>query len=149
MGEAAGSWRLPGHWMLWAGAAAVPVSMYMLRGKPRSSAPEEPTGFDHYLRQPVPSQQPTKEELRQATQFDTFLKVRPAEPNPTDFSTFLKNAPAAGGVAGGAAAAPAVVEEAIPLDRARVTVMYGTEYGFSKEIAEKLCAQLKETGAFW
>lgn len=30
-----------------------------------------------------------------------------------------------------------------------VTVLYGTEYGFSKEIAEELAKRLKEGSQFW
>ena len=83
----------------------------------------------------------------EATSFDAFLKVKPVEPDPAVFSTWLKSA-------GAAVAAPTAVdeveqEEEAPLDAVRVLVMYGTEYGFSKEIAEKLCARLKEGGAFW
>jgi hypothetical protein len=37
----------------------------------------------------------------------------------------------------------------VPLDRAAVAVLYGTEYGFSKEIAEKLCDGIKATSGFW
>jgi sulfite reductase alpha subunit-like flavoprotein len=37
----------------------------------------------------------------------------------------------------------------IPPDVKPVTVIYGTEFGFSREIAEMLCERLKETQALW
>ena len=39
--------------------------------------------------------------------------------------------------------------EGPPPDSKPVAVLFGTEYGFSKEIAEKAAAQLKETGKYW
>jgi menaquinone-dependent protoporphyrinogen IX oxidase len=30
-----------------------------------------------------------------------------------------------------------------------VLVLYGTEYGFAREIAEKVASSLKEGGIFW
>ena len=36
-----------------------------------------------------------------------------------------------------------------PPDSRPVAVLFGTEYGFSKEIAEKAAAQLKESGKYW
>lgn len=40
-------------------------------------------------------------------------------------------------------------EEQPPPGRKPVAVLFGTEYGFSKEIAEKAAARLKETKAYW
>ncbi len=40
-------------------------------------------------------------------------------------------------------------EEQPPLGSKPVAVLFGTEYGFSKEIAEKAAARLKETEAYW
>ena len=40
------------------------------------------------------------------------------------------------------------VERPLP-DSKPVAVLFGTEYGFSKEIAEKAAAQLKESGKYW
>ena len=88
------------------------------------------------------------------TSFDSFLKAR-AEPDPADFASFLRNGVGVGvGGANGAppssssspSAAPQKAEETIPPDRAPVLVLYGTEYGFAREIAEKLAAAMKATG---
>jgi sulfite reductase alpha subunit-like flavoprotein len=36
-----------------------------------------------------------------------------------------------------------------PPDSKAVMVLYGTEYGFSKEIAEKLAEKLRDSSGFW
>lgn len=68
--------------------------------------------------------------------------------NPLDFDSFLVgNKRGAAGKAASATAAPAKPKEAGPSPEMKpVTVLYGTEFGFSKEIAEKLCSQLKAAG---
>jgi sulfite reductase (NADPH) flavoprotein alpha-component len=131
------------------------VAYLLLRSSPkRGASSHEATDFDSFLRAPAhtaaaPSTNNGGRPGVEATSFDAFLKVKPVEPDPAVFSTWLKSG-------GGAVAAPttAVVDEAAeeeeaPLDAVRVLVMYGTEYGFSKEIAEKVCARLKEGGAYW
>ena len=44
---------------------------------------------------------------------------------------------------------PSGESERPPPDSKPVAVLFGTEYGFSKEIAEKAAAQLKEGGKYW
>ncbi|GMH36378.1 hypothetical protein BSKO_04246 [Bryopsis sp. KO-2023] len=89
---------------------------------------------------------PTSKKSIDPTDFDGFLKQRPNKASPTDFDSFLKG-PSGSGPAQDDVSE--VVEETAPLDAIRVPVLYGTEYGFSKEIAEKLCGQLKEKGSYW
>ena len=43
----------------------------------------------------------------------------------------------------------AEAEERTPPDSKPVAVLFGTEYGFSREIAEKLSARLRDTGKYW
>ena len=43
----------------------------------------------------------------------------------------------------------AEAEERAPPDSKLVAVLFGTEYGFSKEIAEKLSVRLRETSKYW
>lgn len=97
-----------------------------------------------------------EEEERDPADFGAFLKKRgPAPPkhlrDPANFGAFLKSTYSD-------AAAPATVQQAPPpaptgprADQAVVTVMYGTEYGFAKEIAELLCDKLRteQGGAVW
>ncbi len=85
---------------------------------------------------------------------DSFFRDAGADEdtrNPVDFDSFLKKPKAANGVAPAAAAAAsskAAPKQPKP-EQVQVLVMYGTEYGFSKEIAEKLCSQLEATGKYW
>ena len=43
----------------------------------------------------------------------------------------------------------AEAEERVPPNSKPVAVLFGTEYGFSKEIAKKLSARLRETSKYW
>jgi hypothetical protein len=98
--------------------------------------------------------------------FETFLKVEEEEAsadeededddhrNPLDFNSFLKAAIPGGGSR--QASKQKTQESPTPAgpagpraDQARVLIMYGTEFGFSKEIAEKLCDKLREANKYW
>jgi sulfite reductase (NADPH) flavoprotein alpha-component len=142
-----------GSWWLWTGCAAVGVyTYYSLRPKPRGAADD--TDFAGFLADPSSLAAPTARAAppRDETGFDAFLRVLPTAPaaDPTGFDSFLRVKPAvAGGAAPPGAAGQQAKQEEAPLDRAGVAVLFGTEYGFSKEIAEKLCAELKAGGAFW
>lgn len=73
--------------------------------------------------------------------------------NPLDFDSFLKGAAKSSGASHQNAQAqkavpPAPKEQAKP-HHIRVAVLYGTEFGFSKEVAEIMAGQLKSTGAYW
>jgi len=95
--------------------------------------------------------------------FETFLKVEAESDeeevdddprNPLDFNSFLKTAltkaPAASKApVSEASAAPDTGSAGPKPEHARVLVMFGTEYGFSKEIAQKLCAKLQATDKYW
>lgn len=92
-----------------------------------------------------------------ATSFDAYLKDRsvgakPAQQQPkfapTSFEAYLRQ-PAPAAAAGATAAAPAAASgPAAPPTAKPVTVLFGTEYGFSKEVAEKACEEVKEAG-YW
>lgn len=73
--------------------------------------------------------------------------------DPSKFSAFLKSTGPSTAGQGGASLVPALAAEGGPSpprdDQIVVTVVFGTEFGFSKEIAEKLCSMLRETGAYW
>ena len=43
----------------------------------------------------------------------------------------------------------AEAEQHAPPDSKPVVVLFGTEYGFSKEIAEKLSARLRDSSKYW
>ena len=154
-------------WAAWASGAAVATYLLVPGSRPNRGLDE--TGFDAFLVQqgPVPTgtTAPSKGKHSLAAAvaagggpFECFLKAQDDEEedvrNPLDFNSFLLTAKAGQGTKGAAAApaqqqaAPAVEERPSP-DMARVLVLFGTEYGFSKEIAELLASKLKETKAFW
>lgn len=67
----------------------------------------------------------------------------------TDFGSFLKRR---GPAAADTAAAVKQQKQAGPpltADSVVVTILFGTEYGFSKEIAEKLAGVLHESPPYW
>jgi sulfite reductase (NADPH) flavoprotein alpha-component len=148
------------RWRLLAlSAAGAATAWIALSAAARKKPPtEEPTDFASFL---VSAPAAVQEEEEQhdgrwswggkkqkaiETSFDSFLKKR-VEPDPADFTSFLRD----GGGGGKKAAPPAApttkqqpVAEAIPADRAPVLVLYGTEYGFAREIAEKLADAMKK-----
>lgn len=147
----------------WAVAVGVPAAVwYLLSGWGRGGYDDDRTDFDGFLKrvEPVGSTgaAPAAAAARTSGSIDRFFRdagQAAAEEedsrNPVDFDSFLKKPRKA---AAAAAAAPAAKPPAPPAERprpeqAQVLVMFGTEYGFSKEVAEKLCSQLKATGKYW
>lgn len=109
------------------GSAAL-LWLTSLRRGAASAPATTATGFDAYLRdasigQPAAAAAPAFA----ATSFDAYLR-QPAA------------APTAAAANVGAAASSAV---AAPADAIPITVLFGTEYGFSKEVAEKACERLR------
>jgi hypothetical protein len=98
--------------------------------------------------------------------FETFLKAEAGHDddseddhrNPLDFNSFLKTAQpskqraSSAGANGQAAVSGKQLKPAAAgptADQVRILVMFGTEYGFSKEIAEKLTQKLREADKYW
>lgn len=129
-----------GYWLL-GGAACIPIAYLLLRSKPATA--QDSTDFDSFLVKQRPPQalQPTKP----ATSFDDFLLVKAA--SATCFESFLKAAP--GGAQETGAADNVVQAATVQAHHVRVAVMFGTEYGFAKEIAEKLSLKLRQTDEYW
>lgn len=163
-------------WAKWGVVAA--GSLLLLRGSGMGtywySQPIKETDFDNFLvQQGAPTGLKRPKKSRAAWQeagergevsgpFETFLKTEPEaeeaevafDPrNPIDFSSFLKTALRQ--AEPGSAAQPFQQQQPVaalagPMpEQARVAVMFGTEYTFSREIAEMLCAELKEDGKYW
>jgi sulfite reductase (NADPH) flavoprotein alpha-component len=133
-----------------AGLVCVPVALYLRTA--RKASGESSTDFNVFLKvQPPPRparRSRSQAEKNQATSFRAFLKEDVAVAQDScDFSTFLRS-----NVTDKPAATPSLPMEQPkgPSDeQVKVPVFYGTEYGFSKEIAEKLCSMLDEAGSFW
>ena len=103
---------------------------------------------------------------RSATSFGSFLKdgaaAQPSQQrDPTSFGSFLKgSAPREGALHGGGDGRPPVEVGGAPNgsnsivmpprpDSVPLTILFGTEFGFSKEIAEKLRDRLLATSLYW
>lgn len=126
------------------GAAGVAAYLWLRRSSAKSHQPS--TDFDSFLKTPAPAR---TTRAASATSFAAFLHVQPDEPSSTDFASFLKDRNSGAQEASAQDAASSAQAEQIPEDAVPIVVMYGTEYGFAKEIAEKLCQQLKENGKYW
>jgi sulfite reductase (NADPH) flavoprotein alpha-component len=129
------------------GAAAGAATYLWLRSGSRRGTAADATDFDSFLRAPAP----VAPQSTGGTTFESFLRKQPEQPGSTDFASFLRNRSSSTQPAGNqqqqqAASKPV---EHIPETAVPVLVMYGTEYGFAREIAEKLSQQLKDSGKFW
>lgn len=114
-------------------AAALWLARRASASAPNTAAAPAATSFDAYLKnREVGKKAPQMAKPKfAATSFEAYLR----QPAPTAAST----AAAAGAAARGPAAPP---------DAKPITVLFGTEYGFSKEVAEKACEALKGAG-YW
>lgn len=147
----AGLWPLPfsrqdmqEKWPTYSLLFGLPLAYWLTRPAKKE---ELPTDFNSFLRQPVAE---VASPAPLATSFESFLKEVPQVYLETDFESFLKKAPSTAQNIGVASQGIAKAEVSkLSADDVKVTVMFGTEYGFSKEIAEKLCSKVKEMGSFW
>lgn len=122
------------RWLLYTGLAATAITCYLctrrIRQAPDADADDDrdPADFGAFLKKRTTSRQPPPKHMR----------------DPADFGAFLKSTYKAGEDAPQEATAPAAapVQTGPRPEQAVVTVLYGTEYGFSKEIAEVLCDKL-------
>lgn len=101
---------------------------------PGEDKPRPAANFSAFLKRPEQAQKP----VRQAASFSSFLRKQPGQAEP-----------AAAAATESPTDAEAVTEAGPGPEQKPVTVLYGTEYGFSKEIAEKLLGKLKEGGTLW
>lgn len=107
--------------------------------------------FETFLRDP----EATASDAKDSSSFDDFLKA-PAQKTTNTFDScvfesFLRNGGASAQTAPAKkeqVTAPPAAPRAKPGD-VRVLVMYGTEYGFSKEIAGVLCKRLQDSDKYW
>lgn len=135
--------------LFWATVLGTPVLLWALSS--RSKAKKKPdTHINAFFKdksavRAPPAQQPK----RKGTGFHSFLKEVPqAHRDATSFGAFLK----------GPASAAAVVSSNAPSQQASkgpkasdvvISVLFGTEYGFSKEVAERVAAAVTACGPYW
>ncbi|KAK9905499.1 hypothetical protein WJX75_000993 [Coccomyxa subellipsoidea] len=143
---------------LWTGLVAAPVAWYVY-SRLRNRPPPREASFDAFLRPGAKAAKVQREDKpRPAANFSAFLKRPEQAQKPVrqaaSFSSFLRKQPGQAEPAAAAATesptdAESIIEAGPGPEQKPVTVLYGTEYGFSKEIAEKLLGKLKESGALW
>ena len=146
----------------WALAVGAPAACYLVLrwAYGAKAADDDRTDFDGFLKR-VEAVGSTGHvavaagpAARSSGPIDSFFRDAGADEdtrNPVDFDSFIKKPKAANGPAAAAAkggSAKPAAKQPKP-EQAQVLVMYGTEYGFSKEIAEKLCSQMEATGKYW
>jgi sulfite reductase (NADPH) flavoprotein alpha-component len=125
---------------VWLGAAAAAgATLWLVRRRAAASGGSDPlaTGFEAYLKNKEVGRKP--EDQKQANHA------------PTSFEAYLRQ-PAAAPASGGGGVAASAAAPAAPPTAKPVTLLYGTEYGFSKEVAERAAAALRSAdggAAFW
>ena len=140
--------------LFWAGLLGIPAAWWAVSGRSQP-APSQDTNINAFFKQrpatrtPVPGQ-PQSQPQRQATSFQSFLKEAPkTHRDPTSFGAFLKGpsetASDQQSPSQCEAAAPAGPQES----DCAITVLFGTEYGFSKEVAERAAAAITSSGPYW
>ena len=135
--------------LFWATVLGTPVLLWALSS--RSKAKQKPgTHINAFFKDKSAVRAPSAQQpKRKGTGFHSFLKEVPqAHRDATSFGAFLK-APAS---------AAAVVSSNAPSQQASkgpkasdvvISVLFGTEYGFSKEVAERVAAAIMACGSYW
>ncbi|GIL73126.1 hypothetical protein Vretimale_4732 [Volvox reticuliferus] len=141
----------------WTIAASVPIAWYLVSRRRRVDTTEDRTDFDGFLKavEPVGSTGSQPKPGKMSCVIDEFYRdacIQGDTRNPVDFDSFLLS----NRIVPKSQVEPRNTERLAELqtpgpapDMKPVTILYGTEYGFSKEIAEKLCRQLQAAGNFW
>ncbi|KAL0048513.1 hypothetical protein WJX82_004898 [Trebouxia sp. C0006] len=134
--------------LFWATVLGTPVLLWALSS--RSKAKNKPdTHINAFFKDKSAVRAPSAQQpKRKGTGFHSFLKEVPqAHRDATSFGAFLK----------GPASAAAVVSSNAPSQQASkgpkasdvvISVLFGTEYGFSKEVAERVAAAVTACGPY-
>lgn len=135
--------------LFWATVLGTPVLLWALSGRSKGNQQQD-TNINAFFKdkstvRPPSAQQPK----RRGTGFHSFLKEVPqAHRDATSFGAFLKSP----------ASAVAVASDDAPGQQAPkgpkandivICVLFGTEYGFSKEVAERVAAAITACGSYW
>ncbi|KAA6425116.1 MAG: sulfite reductase (NADPH) alpha-component [Trebouxia sp. A1-2] len=135
--------------LFWATVFGTPVLLWALSS--RSKAKQKPdTHINAFFKDKSAVRAPLAQQpKRKGTGFHSFLKEIPqAHRDATSFGAFLKDpASVAAAVTNNA---PSQQASAGPkASDAVIAVLFGTEYGFSKEVAERVAAAIMACGSYW
>lgn len=135
--------------LFWAGIAGAPLVWWILRSRSQPKSPPDTNINAFFKNKDTAPQQITQQPKRKATGFHSFLKEVPqSHRDASSFSAFLKPQGSTQAAMPDSSPTP---EAAVGPDAADViiTVLFGTEYGFSKEVAERAAAAIKACGSYW
>lgn len=135
--------------LYWASLASVPLLWWVFSGRSQpKSSPD--TNINAFLKNKTPSQIPAGQQAkRKATSFHSFLKEVPqAHRDASSFSAFLKT-PGSNHAVAASNAPKQKADQGPRAADAVITVLFGTEYGFSKEVAERAADAIKASGSYW
>ena len=135
--------------LFWASIAGAPLVWWILNSRSQPKSPPD-TSIDAFFKNKDTAPQAiNQQDKRKATSFHSFLKEVPqAHRDASSFSAFLKPQ----------GSIPAAVTDSSPTPETAqgpaaadviITIMFGTEYGFSKEIAERAAGAIKACGSYW
>lgn len=135
--------------LFWASIAGAPLVWWILTSRSQPRSPPD-TSIDAFFKNKdtVP-QSITQQVKRKATSFHSFLKEVPqAHRDARSFSAFLKPQRSTQATVTDSSPTP---EAALGPDAAQViiTILFGTEYGFSKEVAERAAGVIQACGSYW
>ena len=136
--------------LFWAGIVGTPILFWALssRSKVKQTPDSNINAFfkdKSAVRPPV--YQPSKK--KQATSFHSFLKEVPqAHRDATSFGAFLK-APASAKAVQSNSPQAEQASKGPKANEVVISVLFGTEYGFSKEVAERVAATVTACGSYW
>ena len=135
--------------LFWASIAGAPLVWWILSGRSQpKSSPD--TSIDAFFKNKDTAPQPVAEQTkRKATSFHSFLKEVPqAHRDASSFSAFLKPQGSSQAAATDSLLTPQAAQGPAAAD-VIVTILFGTEYGFSKEVAERAAGAIKACGSYW
>ena len=135
--------------LFWASLAGVPLLWWAFSGRSQPK-PAPDTNINAFFKNKTPNQLPSGQQAkRKATSFHSFLKEVPqTHRDASSFSAFLK-APGSNQAVAASNAPKQKADQGPKAADAVVTVLFGTEYGFSKEVADRTANAIKACGSYW
>lgn len=135
--------------LFWASIAGAPLAWWFLSGRSRPQSSPDTNINAFFKNKDTAPPTVVQHSKRQATSFHSFLKEVPqAHRDASSFSAFLKPQ----------GSTQAAVTDSLPIADAAhgpdvadvvITILFGTEYGFSKEVAERAATAVKACGNYW
>lgn len=134
--------------LFWASIAGAPLVWWILSSRPQPKSPPD-TSIDAFFKNKDTARQPNQQAKRKATSFHSFLKEVPqAHRDASSFSAFLKPQGSTQAAMTDSSPAPDTAQGPAAAD-VIITILFGTEYGFSKEVAERAAGAIKACGSYW